>query len=167
MSIPYQAVYGFANCGRGFYSEFMYALNKGNLLSGDIRYPRSLVVGDRFIRTPMLGKEQMYHFLFHLRMTMRYLAENPIGKKTTLSSAEVARMLTELPRRAAFVRSGEDVGVIYTDNAPPYHFDMYMRERMFMICYQTQTKYCTSLRDKQEETQKVEKVSVNRWEEVE
>ncbi len=49
---------------------------------------------------------------------MRWLAAHPLGRKTTLSAFDIALMLTQLPRRAPFVRSGDDAGVIYTHDTP-------------------------------------------------
>src|SRR5207248_8417454 len=113
MQIPSEIVYGFANCGHTFYSTFNSVFTlKGRLLRADLKYPSHLVMegngGQVWIRTPKSRREQMYHFLFHLRQTMRWLALNPIGQKTITREKEIARMLVSLPRRAAFVRSGDD-----------------------------------------------------------
>src|SRR5262249_25087081 len=117
LTIPYEIVPGFANCGRPFFQAYRYWLDKETLLSHELTFPPYLVVqtphgGVRWTRAPEDGKEQLYHFLFFLPMTMVHVADNPIGKKTTLSTTDVAQMLTQLPRRAAFVRSGEEIGVI-------------------------------------------------------
>jgi len=51
-------------------------------------------------------------------------------------------MLTKLPRRAAFVRSGDDVGVMYTNNLPkPLTGDAFA-ERLQAIYHQTHERYC-------------------------
>jgi hypothetical protein len=141
-AIAPQIVYGFANCGRGFYSVFLYSFNKRNLLGGDIDYPHPLVIERAWMRSPETSKEQLYHFLFHLRATMKHLSENPLGKKSTLSATDVAHMLTQLPRRAAFVRSGEDVGVIYTENTASPVNNGELRKRLYLIRGQTRQKYC-------------------------
>lgn len=86
--------------------------------------------------------EQLYHFLFHLRMTMYALAEEPIGKKSQPSNTAVGQMLTNLPRRAAFVRSAETVGVIYTDDTPKPITNNELIKRIQAILLQTRKKYC-------------------------
>src|SRR6266516_2104845 len=111
------------------------------------RFPNKLLVvegadGLQWTRPPESRWEQLHHFLFHLRMTMAYLAVNPIGKKSTLSATDVAHMLTQLPKRAAFVRSGDDVGVIYTDDTPPPVDSATFHERLRLIRDQTRQKYC-------------------------
>jgi hypothetical protein len=164
-------VYGFSNMGCGFYSSFLYALNKQNLLTDAIRFPSPLIVeganGLYCARQPDGSKEQMYHFLFHLRMTIQHLAMNPIGKKSSLSASEVAHMLTQLPKRAAFVRSGSYVGVMYTDNTgQSVPADKFL-ERFYNIRGRTRDTYCkpkeelqhTNASDKPPEP-------MSRWEEV-
>jgi hypothetical protein len=139
-------VRGFSNCGLGFYGDFRIA-SKGELLSADISFPAHLVVetsgGSRWTRAPETGKEQLGHFLYFLRQTMNHLALNPIGKKRLFSSTEVANMLTRLPRRAAFVRSGQDVGVIYTDKTAEHCDTKELGRRYYLIRGQTRAKYCT------------------------
>ena len=142
--IPPEIVYGFSNCGKGFYANFLYARKQRTLLTDKISYPKALVVsgvnGLRWTRPPEDSKEQMYHFLFHLRALMAYLADNPIGKKSTLSATEVAHMLTSLPKRAAFVRSGEDTGVIYTDKTAPLCSARELGRRFYIIRGQTRAE---------------------------
>jgi len=173
LPIPDEVVWGFANCGRGFYGAFRYAPNKDMLLSDSICFPPYLVVeganGElRWTRPPESGKEQLYHFLFHLRMVMRYLAEQPIGKPSSLSTTEVARMLTSLPRRAAFVRSGDEAGVIYTDNTPPHVDAATLHQRLALIRDQTRHRYCRSLDEPGDAaplpTRPIEEPPLPRWE---
>lgn len=144
LPIPYEAMIGFANCGRGFYTQ-------GRMVSGDMlgpqaNFPSALVVqsgeGFRWTRAPESGREQLYHFLFHLRMTMIALAEEPIGKRTAPSTTVVAGMLTQLPRRAAFVRTGETVGVIYTNDTPQRLSGRELVARVQTVLEQTRAKYC-------------------------
>ncbi len=120
--IPLNIAYGFSNCGNGFYPSLRWTLDKQTLLSSRVTFPPYLVVegadGLRWTRLPEGHKEQLYNFLFYLRQTMRWLAAHPIGRKTTLSTFDIAHMLTQLPRRAPFVRSGDDAGVIYTHDTP-------------------------------------------------
>lgn len=125
LPIPPEVVEGFSNCGAGFYKASRgLGYNDPILQQAEAKFPRHLVVqaanGElRWTRNPDSATEQMYHFVFHLRMVMMALAEAPIGKATSVSTADVARMLSALPKRAAFVRSAETVGVIYTHNTVP------------------------------------------------
>jgi len=147
LPIPAPIAYGFSNCGTGFYRQLQLSLNKGWLLSSAVTYPEALVVEEpdgsqRWTRRPENGNEQLYHFIFLLRMTMKHLAQEPIGKRSELSHADIASMLTKLPRRAAFVRSGDDVGVMYTNNLPkPLTGDAFA-ERLQAIYHQTHERYC-------------------------
>ena len=144
--IPPDAVIGFSNCGKGFYGNVRGIAKDDWLLSPQVIFPRALVVkgatGDlRWTRKPESGIEQLYHFLFHLRMAMYALAENPIGKKSAPSHAAVGQMLTNLPRRAAFVKSAETVGVIYTEDTPNRLQGRELVKRIETILAQTSNKY--------------------------
>lgn len=148
LSIPYEVVLGFSNIGFGFYPTFRYWRDKATLLSNDIDYPLTLIVetanGElRCMRRPDDSKEQLFHFLYCLRATMWYLAEHPIGKRTTQSIADIAQMLTMLPKRAAFVRSGDNVGVIYTDDNPQPVERSVLHQRLQAIQARTRAQYCT------------------------
>lgn len=143
--IPKEVVWGFSNCGRGFFNTLRLTFGH-DLLSPTVRFPPILVVqtadGDlRWTRKPESGMEQLYHFLFHLRMIMFVLAEEPIGKKSNPSHAAVGQMLTNLPRRAAFVRSAETVGVIYTEDTPNRLQGRELVKRIQAILTQTRKKY--------------------------
>jgi hypothetical protein len=139
-------VRGFSNCGLGFYGDFKIA-NKSKLLSADISFPPYLVAetsgGSQWKRLPETGREQLGHFLYHLRQTMNYLSQNPIGKKSTMSSSEAASSLLQLPRRAAWVRSGETIGVIYTDKTAAHCDTRELGRRYYLIRGQTRAKYCS------------------------
>jgi len=140
-----EVVWGFSNCGRGFFNTLRLTFGH-DLLSPTVRFPPILVVqtadGDlRWTRKPESGMEQLYHFLFHLRMIMFVLAEEPIGKKSNPSHAAVGQMLTNLPRRAAFVRSAETVGVIYTEDTPNRLQGGELVKRIQAILTQTRKKY--------------------------
>ena len=51
-------------------------------------------------------------------------------------------MLTQLPKRAAFVRSGDETGVIYTDNTPVQVSAEETKKRFIQIQAQTRERYC-------------------------
>src|SRR6266567_6956635 len=178
--IPPEVLRGFANCGGGFFAAFRFAINKPRLLSSKVLFPHYLVAnranGEPYwVRTPESGKEWLYHFLFHLRWMVRYLAKNLIGKKSVLSVSDVARMLTGLPRRAAFVRAGEDVGVIYTDDTPSMVDAATYHERLEQIQAQTRQKYCRAKDEVEKEPgdttpesgEPVAEPELSWWEEVE
>ena len=144
LDIPSEVMWGFSNCGRGFFNAARRSFNR-DLLNATLQYPPALVVptnsGLQWTRLPESGMEQLYHFLFHLRMTMLLLAETPIGKKSTPSSTAVGQMLTNLPRRAAFVRSAETVGVIYTEDTKDRLQGRELIARIQAILTQTRKKY--------------------------
>lgn len=170
--IPSEIVFGFANCGRGFYSAFRYLPNKGNLLSPDVRFPEHLVVegahGLEWIRHPEDSKEELYCFLYHLRATMQYLAAHPIGKKSTQSPADIAQRLVQLPKRVAFVRSGNDVGVIYTDDTMPQMDEYTVLGNYSLIKVRTREKYCRHVTASQPASPNTpdDEPPIARWEEV-
>lgn len=175
LDIPLVVAYGFSNAGHGFYPTLRYTLDKQTLLSSSVTFPPYLVVdngsGKYWTRLPEGSKEQLYHFLFHLRQAMRHLADEPIGRKTSSNSLDIAQMLTQLPRRAAFIQSGDTVSVIYTeDTAPPVTPEV-LAERFKTIQEQTRIKYCTP-KDKLEEELKPtieadEMLKTTRWEVIE
>lgn len=147
LPIPPEAVQGFANCGRGFYKQAMGLTHSDPLLQAGAKFPRHLVVqaanGEfKWTRKPEGGTEQLFHLVFHLRLVMQRLAEQPIGKATTLSHTDVGRMLTALPKRAAFVRSGDTVGVIYTHDTAPGLANWELYERAKDILEHTRIVYC-------------------------
>lgn len=150
LPIPAVAVRGFANCGHSFWQQVRGLRDGDRRLLADIpilNLPQHLAVPTadgswRWTRVPEDGREQLYHFLFHLRMTMRYLAEHPLGKESAVSTADVGKMLNSLPRRAAFVRAGNTVGVIYTHNTPPAPSRTELYERGKLVLMQTRAKYC-------------------------
>jgi hypothetical protein len=150
LPIPAVAVRGFANCGHTFWPLVRTMRDDDKRLLASIsalNLPRHLAVPTtegslRWTRDPESGREQLFHFLFHLRMTMRYLAEYPLGKQSSASTADVGKMLNQLPRRAAFVRSSDTVGVIYTHDTPkpPTHLELFTRARD--ILEHTRVVYC-------------------------
>jgi len=151
LDIPYDVVWGFSNCGRGFFNTNRLLLGD-DFLSSAVRFPPALVVqtadGDfRWTRKPESGIEQLYHFLFHLRITMAILAETPIGKKSAPSSTAVGQMLTNLPRRAAFVKNAETVGVIYTQDTRSHLQGHELVARLDAIRGQSRSKYARPKQD--------------------
>ena len=144
------AVIGFANCGHSFFHLVRNLRDNDRRLKADIpalKLPRHLVAPTAdgswyWTRAPESGAEQLAHFLFHLRLTMRYLAENPLGKQSAASTADVGKMLNQLPRRVAFVRSGDTVGVIYTHDTPEPPTRLEYSERTNLVLTQTRAKYC-------------------------
>jgi hypothetical protein len=148
--IPSVAVRGFANCGVSFWQKVRWMGNNNRLLMADIpdlRIPAHFIQplpdgSYAWIRQPESDKQQLLHFLYHLRATMRYLAANPLGSKTTVSNAEVGKMLSSLPNRSAFVRSGENVGTIYTYTTPKPLDKMQLFTRAKAILDATRRTYC-------------------------
>lgn len=146
LPIPPEVVTGFSNCGRQFFKAAQGLYPGHPVLQVDAMYPSALVVqtagGLRWTRKPESGQEQLYHFIFHLRAIMKRLAADPIGKATVTSPAEVAKMLTSLPTRAAFVRSADTVGVIYTHSTAPALPRRALFERALGILEHTRQVYC-------------------------
>ena len=180
--IPYEVVMGFARCGRGFYGNARMVAD--DILGPGVTFPRALVVPSggsyRWTRRPESSLEQLYHFIFHVRMVMRHLASEPIGKKSAPSTTAVSQMLTQLPRRAAFVRSGDTVGVIYTHNTPKPATANELRTRTLAVQAHTRLAYChprdeveaaftgdQTVQDAVQVTVQVSQAApVTRWEEV-
>lgn len=147
LPIPREIIRGFANCGYGFFPQVRTIGSGDAMLSSSVCFPPSLVAplpngSLRWLRSPESGKEQVYHLIFHLRMMMDYLADHPLGRKTQQSTSIVGQMLTQLPRRAAFVRSGTDVGVIYTEDTMQPVEPSVLQDRLAFVRNQTREKYC-------------------------
>ena len=151
LPVPHAIVEGFSNCGKGFYKEFHSASKKAKdwLTSMDMRFPDGLIIQTssqerRFAREPRNSEDQLFHFLFYLNETLYHLVCNPIGKRTPTaqSSAEIAQMLVSLPRRAAFIRSGEEIGTIFTSDTPDMLPASLFSKRVAFITAQTRQKYC-------------------------
>ncbi len=147
LPIPPEVVLGFSGCGSVFFKQVAGISPKDISLSSRVCFPRALVVpmqggGLQWTRRPEGGTEQFFHFIFHLRALMHFLAQNPLGKATTTPATAVAQMLTSLPRRAAFVRTGETVGVIYTSDTPEPLPPQLFKQRLEAIVQHTRTEYC-------------------------
>ena len=144
--IPGEAVEGLAGGGGGF-NEAVKWWNTGALSKDLHDFPRHLVGrhpsggGLYWVRRPESAKERLWHCLFHLRMTMHYLAGHPVGKRVA-GSGNVAGMLTQLPARCAFVKSDKAVGVIRTHDTAPKLTGDELARRLFAIREQTRATYC-------------------------
>jgi hypothetical protein len=147
LPIPLTAVKGLVNGGIGFYPATLKRRYSYLLTCGIERLPRHFVnvapEGFRWTRRPEDAKEQLQHCIFHLRMTMAYLAEHPIGKQSAPSSTAVAQKLTRLPNRVAFVHSAEAAGVIVTLDTSRNVTDAELAERLRQIGNQTRARYCS------------------------
>ncbi|HUY78891.1 MAG TPA: hypothetical protein VMV29_19115 [Ktedonobacterales bacterium] len=145
--IPPQAVAGYGACGCGFYSQALGLRPNSFDLGTQARFPMWLVIPGHdgepeWTRRPENGDEQLWHFIFHLRRTMLYLAAHPIGKVTASNHAAVAQMLTQLPPRAAFVRSNQDTGTIFTHRVPARRTGEALEAGNAQVREQTRATYC-------------------------
>jgi len=177
IDIPPEVVRGFANCGGGFFKAARKLHHGSKQLTTQVEYPASLIIQKSNgsyepIRPPEGQTERMYYFICCLRLVMQYLACNPIGKATGASSADVAKMLTALPKRAAFVHSGDTVGVIYTHDTMPKLGRIELFSRARDILEHTRMVYCHPKveveRSFMQPAQPATSLQpVSRWEEVE
>jgi len=152
LPIPVQVAFGFSGCGWGFYRRLMNKSQRDRqwLLSSSVEYPQHLVGLDSYGKKRWVGdrprdtNEQLWHFIFFLRMTMEYLADNPIGKETVQSTSDIAHLLTQLPQGMIFIRTGQEVGEVQTKRlnkgfgtTDPRHF----KELMQSLLEQTRQCY--------------------------
>jgi hypothetical protein len=170
LPIPPSVVYGFSNCGKGFYQPFLYSffygLNKRKLLTESINFPPYLVANGRWMRNPKTRKEQLLHFLYHLRGMMEYVAAHPIGEPINATSADKAHEIVQLPKRQAFVRCDNDIGRMYTaDTLPPMDEDTALGN-FVLIKLQTRQKYCAQVNVAMQPLSQSQQPPVSRWEEV-
>jgi hypothetical protein len=145
--IPSEIVTGFSGCGHTFYNEWRHVLDKEWWLGTDITFPQALVIQkpdgtSSWTRRPDDGREELYHFIFLLRATMAYLAKHPIGKETAMSTAEIAGQLVELPNREMYVRAGNEVARVRTNDMIEPVSASELQERLQTIRQQTHEKYC-------------------------
>lgn len=141
LDIPVDAVLGFSNLYyHGFYQQ---AKRGGWELTSSVTFPLVVATptGPEWVRSPQDGHEQFLHLIFLIRMTMVYLAEHPVGKTMTAKAADIAKFLTQLPNRAAFVRSGDSPDQIYTLDMPPELTGDALFTRMELIKHQSRAKY--------------------------
>jgi hypothetical protein len=151
-----EMVAGLANGGMGFFSAWRWA--RPNLFTDDVSHlPHHLVArthdGWVWIRDPEDPKEQLYHCIFGLRMTMAYLAMHPIGTEKAANTDKAAQMLTQLPDRCAFVSSSEGAYTIWTHDLAPGLPDHERIERQRMVRDQTRIKYCAKRDDVERQDQ--------------
>lgn len=158
VNLPAAIVYGFSNCGKGFFQELeiMEAEQKVWYLSPMVHFPNNLVIqtSDHVLHWTLPPKdsfEQLMHFLFFLRRTMLILASNPIGETSKQSAAEIAQQIINLPKRTAFVRSGETVALIETDDTPEMVTPSSLAGRKQQIREQTRQNYCRAAYDVEQE----------------
>jgi hypothetical protein len=140
LAIPYDAAIGFSGLGHGFHGALK--LWHRDWLNPGVQFPRHLVVNGRWIGRASSAGDRLLHFVFCLRQMMAYLAEHPIGKMTKGNSDAIASMLTALPVRIAFVRSGDDQGTIRTFDSPSGVQGLELNQRLRHIQRQTRETYC-------------------------
>lgn len=139
-------VEGFTGCGRGFYQAFKWGLKDRLLIFKNIYTPAEWTEntpnGDvRWVKKPARGKPQLYHFLWHLMMTVEELTRCPIGKQTK-STVSTAQQIMSLPFRHAYVKSGDEAGVIVTDDTFDQVSEQELQMRLQRITAQTRSKFC-------------------------
>lgn len=146
LPIPENAIVGLANGGMGFYVESWFGAHDARWLTRDLsEFPKHFVGQDgdgwRWKRRPEDEREQFLHCVFHLRMTMQFLAEHPLGKATN-NSSNVAQLLSHLPIRHAFVHASDGVWYMRTLDTPPAVDAENLNARLHFIREQTRQTYC-------------------------
>ena len=146
--IPHEAVLGFANEGHGFFQQ---AKRPGKYLLPDITWPPYLVApvadGYRWIQAPRNSREQLLHFIFHLRHVMGHLAKHPIGKHTETTTTDVAQKLSSLPKRTLYIRCGDDIELLNTHDAPTPVDAQKVGGRHMQVLAQTRAAFCSPRED--------------------
>lgn len=142
-AIRHEIVRGYANCLGGFYKAAQASKGQAVLLPRP-DYPAGCVTQMakgylKWTKEPRTQWERLYHFVFHLRLTMEWLSTHPVGKLATTSQSDVAQMLVQLPKRAAFVSGG---GTIYTHPTPDRVSADILRDRLVYIRDHTRKTYC-------------------------
>lgn len=167
--IPSGIVFGFANCGRGFYEALNWGRKDKLLVLENIQFTPDMVEelpnGDvRWVGKLSKGTMQLHHFLYCLIMTIEELTYKPIGKQTKSTVTDVAQELMALPFRHAYVRSGDEVGVIRTEDTFEPVSDEELEARLALIQAQTRQKYCKPKAEVKEESVVKAETAVNRSE---
>jgi hypothetical protein len=143
LPIPWEVAVGFSTTGGGFFSAVKHREN-AKFMPG-YQFPPHLVHNGSWTHRPESTDERLIHFVFHLRQTMAYLAAHPEGKKTQANNAVVAQWISQLPRRMAYVRLGDEIGMIKTLDTPPELTGSELARRVQAIQTQTREKYCHSV----------------------
>jgi hypothetical protein len=101
-----------------------------------------------------------------------------MGKIRQTTSGAVVQMITNLPKRCAFVRNGEDMATIYTFDTRPKLSGPLFDECAAAIRDQTRTKYCHPVGEVQHTFELIDRMPpsplaavidgelASRWEEV-
>jgi hypothetical protein len=171
LPIPYEAVRGLSSCNGGFFGAIRFVSDHD--LSGEVRFPAHLANrtarGYVWLRRPEGDREKLWHCIFHLRMVMISLAQNPIVKSGKTPTIDFAQILIQLPVRMALVKSGDDVGQITTNHTPPPLVDTALQARRFFIQEHTRQRYChprAQIEHLIDDTTPPDEFSLRRWEEV-
>ncbi len=173
LPIPWEAIVGFSNCNGGFFKAARWAKGTPDL-TGNVQFPEYLANqtarGYVWLRQPENEREAFLHCIFHLRMVMMYLAQNPILKGGKAPTIDFAQMLIQLPIRMALVRSGEEAGQIVTNDTPTPLVGEALEARRFFIREHTRQRYCHprgQIETLIESTTPPDEFTLGRWEAVE
>src|SRR5262249_26860456 len=147
LPVPINAIEGLANGGHGFYTTSWFERPHMHWLTAHLsQFPGHLVRqtadGWRWLREPESKHDQFLHCLFHLRMTMAFLAENPLGKAKAGKKDEIAHALSQLPVRCAYVQASDGVWYMRTLDTTPAVDRENLKARLHFIREQTRQTYC-------------------------
>ena len=140
LDIPYLVAIGFSFCGRGFHIGLKLMYRKR--LQVGVQIPPHLVFNGKWARPPESGSEQLWHFIWHLRRMMAYLARHPIGTSNTPNTNAVAQWITTLKRRTAYVSVGHQAATIMTFDTPKPLTGAALVARVADVETRTRAKYC-------------------------
>jgi hypothetical protein len=143
--IPYDVIWGFSDCGVGFYHVFenTYADEKAYLASWEV-VSGTTEKGER-IKKHLLetqSGQQLLDFLITLRSVMQILVQEPLGEKKATSTSEIAQRIVNLPRRQALVKVGTDIAPMRTIDAPSSITSENIKQRKQFVLKQTRARYC-------------------------
>ena len=148
LPIPPVVVRGLANCGDFFSAVRNISADHPALRAGFTPPPYLVRVDSNsweLLRDPESPSECLAHCAFLLRRLMVYLADHPLGNVKETSAAEIAQKLARLPKRTAFVRSGDDFGPIRTFDAPEPSAGS--EQRLSVITRVSRERYCRPRED--------------------
>jgi hypothetical protein len=185
LPIPGEVVLGFSNSGRQFFSAARKLHPNSPELAPDFGFPSHLVVtvpgGQVWAKKRIdSANEQLLHFLFLLRHTMRHLASHPVGKIGQPGAADIGCIVANQPRRRAFVRLGEEMATIQTFDTGLRLSGEPLELQATAIRDQTRAKYCHPVTEVQQTFQAsaaatdpssplaamIDGVLASRWQEV-